>query len=708
MKTILLVIGDAEERERIRAALGERGHWVTAVDDRRGALRAAADQAPDLVLVSSEVSGAAEVVKSFGSRNGGPGALLLAPPDRTEDAFVIYEAGADRILSQPVRIRDLVDAVEQSLAAPRDAFAPAPAAPGRMFTAQEIFGDVLAEVERAGEEEPPEAAESAAPGPAAEVEKAEEARGVEAAGEIEAAKQLEERAPSAAPPAPVRSEPSVPPPSASPPAAAPPQPAPSARPVPPAAPSGPPPEPPGAETAGAAEAPAAETAAPGAEPGRFGQYQLVERIAVGGMAEVWKARMSGVEGFRKTVAIKKILPHLAESRDFVTMFIDEAKLAAELSHENIVHIYDLGKIGQDYFIAMEYVDGRDLRSILNAARERGARLPFGLSLRIAGRLASALDHAHRRRSGNGVLGLVHRDVSPRNVLVGREGVVKLCDFGVAKAASTVARTQVGVLKGKLEYMSPEQASGGAVDARSDVFSLGALLFEMLTGEPLFSGEGEVALLETVRACRVRAPRAVDPEIPREVDRIVQRALRKDPAKRFPGAGEMQRELEAALRQLGLAPETGDLARWVDELFAAPVPAAPAEESRAGTASAAVREEPAPEADGRRRRRWIAAAVAALAVLALGLVAMGLLRDAPSVEEPETETAVAAPAPAPPAAEVEPQPTPPPLDVEAIVDRELERREAELREAFLEEERRLQRELERLESEAGRDGGAPPP
>ena len=151
------------------------------------------------------------------------------------------------------------------------------------------------------------------------------------------------------------------------------------------------------------------------QPGeRFGQYTLLEKIAVGGMAEVWKARMRGVEGFQKTVAIKKILPHMTDNSEFVGMFIDEAKLAAQLSHPNIVHIYDLGKIGRDFYIAMEYVDGKDLRSLLNAARRKGMKLPLGLSLLIAARLASALDYAHRKRDfEEREMGLVHRDVSPR-------------------------------------------------------------------------------------------------------------------------------------------------------------------------------------------------------------------------------------------------------------------------------------------------------
>src|SRR6185369_13057166 len=228
--------------------------------------------------------------------------------------------------------------------------------------------------------------------------------------------------------------------------------------------------------------------------------------------------------FQKTVAIKKILPHLTDNSEFVGMFIDEAKLAAQLSHPNIIHIYDLGKIGRDFYIAMEYVEGKDLRSILNAAKRKGMSLPMGLALLIAARLASALDYAHRKRDfDNREMGLVHRDVSPQNVLITFEGDIKLCDFGIAKAVSKANQTQMGALKGKLQYMSPEQAWGRPVDARSDLFSLGAVLFEMLTGDRLFSGESEMSVLESVRQGRTRSPRDVDPSIPADVDEIVARA-----------------------------------------------------------------------------------------------------------------------------------------------------------------------------------------
>lgn len=309
-----------------------------------------------------------------------------------------------------------------------------------------------------------------------------------------------------------------------------------------------------------------------ADEKRFGQYTLLERIAVGGMAEVWKARMRGLEGFQKTVAIKKILPLMTHNSEFVSMFIDEAKLAAQLSHPNIIHIYDLGKIANDYFIAMEYVEGRDLRTIGNLARQKRLPIPVGLSLLIAHHLAGALDHAHHKRDFEGhALGLVHRDVSPQNVLISRDGDIKLCDFGIAKAVTQAGQTQIGALKGKLQYMSPEQAWGRPVDARSDIFSLGTLLFEMLTGERLFAGDSEISVLEAVREGKVRSPREIDPSISAEIDAIARRALAHDPADRFQSAGEMEQRLGAVLYEQKPTPSHTDLAAYVRKLEAAPVP-----------------------------------------------------------------------------------------------------------------------------------------
>jgi TonB family protein len=299
---------------------------------------------------------------------------------------------------------------------------------------------------------------------------------------------------------------------------------------------------------------------------KFGQYVLLEKIATGGMAEVWKARMRGVEGFQKIVAIKKILPHLSDNQDFIEMFVDEAKLAAQLNHNNIIHIYDLGKIQTSYYIAMEYIDGYDLKTILRRGEDRSHPMTVELALFIASKLASALDYAHRKKDfEEKEMGLVHRDVSPQNVLVSQEGDIKLCDFGIAKAASKASHTQAGALKGKLQYMSPEQAWGRSIDRRSDIFALATVLFEMLTNRKLFTGDNELSILEQVREARVQPPSLYNDEVTPEVDKIVIKALQKDPANRYQTAGEMARDLDAVLYSFKPTPTSADLAIYMHRL-----------------------------------------------------------------------------------------------------------------------------------------------
>src|SRR3954454_21629882 len=299
---------------------------------------------------------------------------------------------------------------------------------------------------------------------------------------------------------------------------------------------------------------------------KFGQYVLLEKIATGGMAEVWKARMRGVEGFQKIVAIKKILPHLSDNQDFIEMFVDEAKLAAQLNHNNIIHIYDLGKIQSSYYIAMEYIDGYDLKNILKKAQERDQPLSVEIALFIASKIAAALDYAHRKRDfEDKEMGLVHRDVSPQNVLISEEGDIKLCDFGIAKAASKASHTQAGALKGKLQYMSPEQAWGRNIDKRSDIFALATVLFEMLTARKLFSGDNELSILEQVREARVTTPSQYNDEVTPQIDAIVLKALQKDPANRYQTAGEMQRDLDAVLYSFKPTPTSADLAIYMHRL-----------------------------------------------------------------------------------------------------------------------------------------------
>jgi TonB family protein len=299
---------------------------------------------------------------------------------------------------------------------------------------------------------------------------------------------------------------------------------------------------------------------------KFGQYVLLEKIATGGMAEVWKARMRGVEGFQKIVAIKKILPHLSDNQDFIEMFVDEAKLAAQLNHNNIIHIYDLGKIQSSYYIAMEYIDGYDLKNILRKAQERDQPLSVEIALFVASKIAAALDYAHRKRDfEDKEMGLVHRDVSPQNVLISEEGDIKLCDFGIAKAASKASHTQAGALKGKLQYMSPEQAWGRNIDRRSDIFALATVLFEMLTARKLFGGDNELSILEQVREARVTPPSEYNDEVTPQIDAIVLKALQKDPANRYQTAGEMQRDLDAVLYSFRPTPTSADLAIYMHRL-----------------------------------------------------------------------------------------------------------------------------------------------
>jgi serine/threonine protein kinase len=312
--------------------------------------------------------------------------------------------------------------------------------------------------------------------------------------------------------------------------------------------------------------PAAPSPAEPAAQETYGPYQLLEKIAVGGMAELFRAKRTGVEGFEKVVAVKRILPHLSDNKEFVDMFIDEAKMVAGLAHPNIVQISDLGKIEKSYYIAMEYVHGRDLRSILRRAKERGTALPPDLAVLIASRVCSALEYAHRKKDDRGQkMKIVHRDVSPQNILISFEGDVKLTDFGIAKAATKATAHESGALRGKLLYMSPEQAWGKPMDRRSDIFSLGLVLYEMLTDQRPFLGNSELSILEMVRQCQIAPPSSVNPAIPEELERATMKALARDPEQRYDDAAEMQKDLERHLHT-GRPPTGADIARFVQLLF----------------------------------------------------------------------------------------------------------------------------------------------
>ncbi len=251
---------------------------------------------------------------------------------------------------------------------------------------------------------------------------------------------------------------------------------------------------------------------------------------------------AGVEGFEKILTIKRILPHLSNDGDFITMFINEAKIAAQLTHENIVQIFDFGKFEESYYLAMEYVWGKSLQAI--QAREENERaLPLNLALYAISRASMGLDYAHRKKGiGDETLEIIHRDISPPNILVSYEGEVKLVDFGIAKAAVQSSETKSGVLKGKIPYMSPEQVMGGVVDRRSDIFSLGVVLYELLTRKRLFQGASEFEIIEKVKSCQVMPPSHHVPTIPSQVDDIVLKALEREPDKRYQRAEELYDDL----------------------------------------------------------------------------------------------------------------------------------------------------------------------
>jgi serine/threonine protein kinase len=298
----------------------------------------------------------------------------------------------------------------------------------------------------------------------------------------------------------------------------------------------------------------------------YGPYRLLERVAMGGMAEVFKAKRTGVEGFEKVLAVKRILPHLSDNKEFVDMFIDEAKMVAGLAHPNIVQIFDLGKIDKSYYIAMEYVHGRDLRSILRRARELEIRMPLDLSLLVVSRVCSALEFAHRKKDERGrAMMIVHRDISPQNILISFEGDVKLTDFGIAKAATKASITDAGALRGKLLYMSPEQAWGKAMDRRSDIFSLGIVFYEMVTDHRPFLGSSEMSILEMVRECNVASPSTLNPRIPEKLESAIMRSLARDPEDRYQDAAEMYRDLERVLHEWQ-PPQAGALTRFLEVLF----------------------------------------------------------------------------------------------------------------------------------------------
>ncbi len=758
-KTILLIEYEPRYLDRIKGYLAGKDFDLVVAKDGEDGLEAYRRAKPDLVLISTVLPKlrTRDVIRGMQGLGATPPILLMASgykgKDKKADAA---REGASGILEKPFSEEALFGEISSVLgggaAAP---FAAGGAAP--LLSSDDIFSDVISGVE-AEEKARPGTPVGTDPGinrkleqtlsgilsrPGAKPAPAPPAAKPAAAPATVPAPRVEANPPSQPIPAP---KPKVdtavdrmltdtlsglrPIKPAEKPAPAP-APAPAPKPAPVAAPR---PEPAPAPKPAAAPVPAPKVKPAAGGPGSFGRYQLLEKIAAGGMAEVYKARMRGEEGFEKIVAIKRILPHMADNDDFITMFIDEAKLAAQLTHNNIIHIYDLGKEDAYHYIAMEYVEGKDLRSILKQGSEKGFPLPVELALFVASKVANALDYAHRRMGMDGKeLNLVHRDVSPQNVLISFEGDIKLCDFGIAKAATKVQQTQAGALKGKLQYMSPEQAWGKKVDRRTDIFSLGVVLYEMLTGERLFSGDTDLTILEQVRDARSTPPSAKNGDVPSKVDQIVLKALAKNPQDRYQNASEMERDINSVLYSFQPAPGPADLAIFlhrlveatpvasdaqIDAAFAQAAATAPApEEKKKGKGLVISKKEKVPEPvpvpepvevsqpaisvaeDGEKSRTGLFAGIGVAAVV---LIAAAVFMTRGKKEEPApapvaAPTAAAEPAPATTAAPAAPEKV---IDAKAL--------EAELKKATAEEAKKLREAAQKAaaEQQAKPAAGAP--
>ena len=283
----------------------------------------------------------------------------------------------------------------------------------------------------------------------------------------------------------------------------------------------------------------------------LGKYKLVKLIAAGGMAEVYLAKQAGAAGFEKQVCLKRILPHLARDKQFVDMFLNEARLASQLDHPNIVSIFDLGEANGNYFIAMEFIDGPSLRGVAKRATELNEHLPIAEVVKIIAQAAAGLQYAHDLCDREGhPLGLVHRDISPDNILVHRNGTAKVVDFGIAKAANSSGATRTGTLKGKVAYMPPEQLRGEPLDRRVDVFALGVVLYELLGGHRPWEADNEVALIGKIMTTEPQLLSELRPDASEELVAIVHKALNKDKEARYQSCNELLADLEALIVQMG--------------------------------------------------------------------------------------------------------------------------------------------------------------
>ena len=299
----------------------------------------------------------------------------------------------------------------------------------------------------------------------------------------------------------------------------------------------------------------------------FHRYRLIRRVARGGMAEVFLADLRGPSGFEKRIAVKKILPLYSNMEEFTVLFRDEARLSALLEHSAIVQTYEFGEVDGDLFMAMEYVDGPDLEELLDRCRRRGILLPVGVVLHIVHELTRALEYSHSLTDDDGNrLGLIHRDVSPPNVLIGVHGEIKLTDFGVAKRLNKKSKTRPGVLRGKYAYMSPEQIKQSPIDHRSDIFSAGIVLYEALTGVNPFEEKTDFKTMESVERAEVEPATLLRPDTPTELNRILLTCLEANPDLRYQSASDLRRDLSEVIRGINSQEGPEALVSFLQDVF----------------------------------------------------------------------------------------------------------------------------------------------
>jgi serine/threonine-protein kinase len=293
------------------------------------------------------------------------------------------------------------------------------------------------------------------------------------------------------------------------------------------------------------------------------RYRVVEKLESGGMAEVFRAESEGLQGFRKQVAIKRVLPHLSSKKKFISMFLDEARLSAQLSHSNCVQVFDIGVGDSAYFIVKEFVDGANLKAIIEHIKKTGKDFPVEAAVHISLEICKGLAYAHELTDPNGVpLYIVHRDMSPPNVLITKYGEVKIVDFGLAKANSQLEKSEPGIIKGKFSYLAPEAAMAQEVDARTDIFAVGIILWELLAGQRLFLGDTDFQTVKKVQAAVVPSISKINKKVPPELERIIAKSLARDPAQRYTTARDLGLELSKFMFRHGVPVSTFDIASLV--------------------------------------------------------------------------------------------------------------------------------------------------